>query len=281
MTRLTSVLRPCLSLATVFTFVLFVGFGSQLVLAQTADKEAAEKYNEGLALLKEKNYETALGTFLETKEIADAAGDKGTASKAENYAYRLCYNVGVGYQREGDLDKAMSLFDQGIAMEPTYYKNFKGRARVLQDQENEAAAMEAWIKTSEVATAAGELEERSKARAQAEGFVARAMKAENYSKVIENGTTFLKYSETSMVHFYLAYANNQLGKYPTALEHADKALALDQGSRSSRAKIHFERGEAYKRSGRLSEARDAYSEAAYGEFKQRAEHEIEEITGSN
>ena len=107
------------------------------------------------------------------------------------------------------------------------------------------------------------------------------MQAENYSKVIENGTTFLKFSETATVHFYLTYANNQLGNYAVALEHADKALALDQGSRSSRAKIHFERGEAYKHTGRMTEARDAYAEAAYGEFKQRAEHEIEEITGSN
>lgn len=281
MNLFTSTRRPLSLLIASLSLVLVAAVSVQPVSAQSADKAAAEKYNEGLALLKEKNYEAALITFLETKQIADAAGDKGTAGKAENYAYRLCYNVGVGEIKKGDLDKALEFFEEGISMEPSYYKNYKGRATVYKAQGQEEAAMAAYIKTAEVAAESGELEERSKALSQAEGFVAKAVQAEDFRKVVKTGTAYLQFSETANVHYYLAHAYNQLGDYQDALKHAEHALELDQGSRASKAKIHFEQGEAYKNIGQFQEAMQAYSNAAYGDFKQRAEHELEVIGGSN
>ena len=270
---------PVMIMSLVLTTVFVAG--PQLLLAQSANKEAAEKYNEGLGLLKEKNYEGALGVFLETKQIADQAGDKGTASKAENYAYRLSYNVGLQHIKAGDLDGALGFFQQGIEMEPSYYKNYKGVATVYKEKGEVPAAMEAYVKTSEVATQAGELEERSSAMAQAEGFVAKAMQEENFDAVIENGNQFLEYAETANVHYYLAHAYNMKGSPQEAIAHADKALALDQGSRASKARIHFEKAEAYRNTGQYDAALQSYAESAYGDFKQRAEYMIEELSGSN
>ena len=277
----TSLRRSATILVTSLALALVTVVNVQSLSAQTANKEAAEKYNAGLALLKEKNYESALNTFLETKDIANEAGDKGTAAKAENYAYRLCYNVGVGYVKKDDFETALKYFDQGIQMEPTYYKNYKGRAAVYKARGDEAAAMEAYIKTAEIASQSGELEERSKALAQAEGFVAKALQAEDFTKVVDTGINYLQFSETANVHYYVAHAYNQLGKHEDALGHADKALGLEQGSRASKAKIHFEKAEAYKNIGQYQQALQSYSEAAYGDFKQRAEHEMEVIGGSN
>ena len=272
--------RPLSLLIRAALALLITAGGLSATFAQAPDKDAAEKYNEGLALLKSKNYEKALNVFLEASRIASAAGDKGTASKSDSYAYRLCYNVGVGYHKDGDFAKAMQYFDKGIAMEPGYYKNYKGKAAVYKAQNNEAAAMEAYIKTGEVATASGELEERAKARAQAEGFVAKALQDKQYERVISNGNVFLKYLETADVHYYMAHASNQLGNYQEALSHADKALALETGSRASKAKIHFEKAEAHKNLAQYQLALQSYAEAAYGDFKQRAEHEIQILAGS-
>ncbi len=281
MNVLTSARRPLqLHIATI-TLAIVMITGMQSLVAQSANKEAAEKYNEGRAFLKEKDYESALATFIETKEIADAAGDKSTAARAENYIFRLYYNAGLQHKRSGDLETALEYFEKGISMNPTYFKNYKGRATVYQEKGDEAAAMEAFIKTAEVASEAGELEERSKALKQAEGFVAKSVQAEDYKKVVENGNVYLQFSETANVHYYLANAYNALGKYQNALVHAEKALELDKGSRASKAKIHFEMGESYKNTGQYQNAVQAYSEAAYGEFKQRSEHEMELISGSN
>jgi tetratricopeptide (TPR) repeat protein len=266
---------------SVCTLAFLLVAGAQSLSAQTANKEAAEKYNEGLNLLKAKDYEGALDVFVETQEIAETAGDKGTASKAENYIYRLCYNVGVGYVKADSLETALEYFEKGIDIEPTYYKNYKGRATVHKAAGDEAAAMEAYIKTAEVASEAGELDERSKALKQAEGFVAVSLQEENYKKVVENGNVYLQFSETATVHYYLSHAYNQLGDHKNALTHAESALRLDQGSRASKAKIHFEMGEAYKNTGQYQNALQSYSEAAYGDFKQRSEHEMEVISGSN
>jgi tetratricopeptide (TPR) repeat protein len=276
---LTRRIRPLLFGA--LSMMLVVLLAAPASIAQNPDKDAAEKYNEGLTLLKDKNYEGALNTFLEAQDMAEKAGDEQTASKAENYAYRLFYNVGVGYVKEGDLEKALDYFQRGIDMEPSYYKNYKGRAIVYQREGDDAKAMEAFIETANIASESGELEERSKAIDQAEGFVAQAMQAEDYEKVIENGKLFLQFSETPMVHYYMSHAYNALGDYQNALAHADKALELDQGSRASKAKIHFEKAEAYRNSGQFDQAKAAYAEAAYGEFKQRAEYMIEELSGSN
>jgi tetratricopeptide (TPR) repeat protein len=279
MNVVTSVRNPLALLVFALTLLL-ASAGTTALHAQAPDKEAAEKYNEGLALLKEKQYEPALNTFLEAKKMADAAGDESTASKAENYAYRLYYNVGVGYVKVEDFAKALELFDKGIAMEPSYYKNYKGKAAAFKAQGNDAAAMEAFIKTAEVASAAGELEERSKALAQAEGFVAVALQAEDFDKVIETGQLYLQFSESPNVHYYMSHAFNMKGNHSKAIEHADQALSLDQGSRASKARIHFEKAEAYKNIGQFQNALDSYSQAAYGDFKQRAEHEMEVLSGS-
>jgi tetratricopeptide (TPR) repeat protein len=248
--------------------------------AQGPDKEAAEKYNDGLAKLKAKDYEGALTSFLAAKETAEGAGDESTASKAQKYAYRLCYNVGVGYLKKGDMDRAMSFFDRGIAMEPTYYKNYKGKATIYNRQGNVEAAIEAWVKTSEVASQAGELEERRKARKQAEGFVAKAMQDRDFERVVEIGQLHSQFAETSDVYYYMAHAQNQLGNYESAVEHADKALGLETGSRAARAKIYFEKAEAHKALSQYEDALDAYTQAAVGEFAQRARHEIEVLSGS-
>lgn len=267
--------------AVAFAVGFIVVVGTPAVSAQTVDKVAAEKYNEGLGHLKEKNYESALNTFLEAMEIAEAAGDKQIASKAKNYAYRLYYNVGLGYKKAGQLDTALQHFQKGVEMEPTYHKNYMGVAKIHHEKGDAAAAIEAYIKAAGIASEAGELEERSKALTQAEGFVAREMQEEDFQGVVERGNLFLQFSETPMVHFYLAHAYNKLGQHQEALAHADKALELDQGSRASKAKIHFEKAEAYRNIGQTDQALQAYAEAAYGEFKQRAQYMIDELSGSN
>lgn len=277
---MTSQRRPLALLAHVALALLITVAGLTQSIAQTPDKDAAEKYNDGLALLKQKNYEKALNVFLEAEKLANTAGDKNTAAKANSYAYRLCYNVGVGYHKDGNEAKALEYFDKGIELEPSYYKNYKGKAAVYKSQGNEEAAMETYIKTGEVATAAGELEERAKARAQAEGFVAKAVQDKNWQKVIKNGNIFLQYLETADVHYYMSHAYNQLGEYQKALDHADKALALETGSRAAKAKIYFEKAEAHKNLAQYQLALQSYSDAAYGDFKQRAEHEIEVLAGS-
>lgn len=276
----TSRRRPLQLLYRAAFALLITAAGLDSTFAQAPDPGAAEKYNEGLDLLKAKNYEKALSVFLEASKLASAAGDKGTSTKADSYAYRLCYNVGVGYHKDGNFAKALEYFDRGIKLEPGYYKNYKGKAAVYKAQGNESAAMETYIKTGEVATASGELEERTKARAQAEGFVAAALQEKDYEKVIANGNTFLQYLETADVHYYMAHASNQLDKYQDALNHAEKALALETGSRAQKAKIHFEKAEAHKNLAQFQLALQSYSEAAYGDFKQRAEHEIEVLAGS-
>ena len=280
MTVLTSARRILPLLVTTLVLTFAMAATAPTLLAQ-ADKDAAEKYNEGLGLLKEKDYKGALTVFLEAKDVAEAAGDKGTASKAENYAYRLTYNVGLQEMKAGNMEGALQYFEDGIAMEPSYYKNYKGRASVLKSMGQDEAAMEAFVKTSEVATESGELEERSKAMTQAEGFVAQAMAKEDFDAVIATGSKFLEFSETANVHFYLSHAYNMQGDYEQAIAHADKALELDQGSRASKARIHFEKAEAFRNTGRYDAALQSYAEAAYGDFKQRAEYMIEELSGSN
>jgi tetratricopeptide (TPR) repeat protein len=248
--------------------------------AQTPDPAAAEKYNQGLAFLKTKDYEKALNVFLDAEKLANKAGDKSTASKSESYAYRLCYNVGLGYHKAKDDAKALEFFEKGIAMEPAYYKNYLGKATILKEKGDEAGAIEAFIKTGEVASAAGELEERTNARAQAEYLVSKGIKKDDYASVIKNGEIFLQYLETADIHYYMAVAYNHLGKYQEALDHATKALSLETGSRTQKAKIYFEQAEAYKNLSKFQLAVQSYQEAAYGEFKQRAEHEIEVLAGS-
>lgn len=246
--------------------------------ASAQDPEAAKAYNEGIRLYKEKDLNGAQQAFQRAVELANAAGDEQTAGKAKNVAGQLHYSIGITKMKQGDEVGAMASFDAGIAARPGDHKNYKGKALLLKKQGKIEEAIEAWLKTAEVANNAGEIGEAKRAIVQAEGFAATAMQNEEYDNVIAYGNMFLEQEETANIHFYLAATYNKKAQHQPAVEHALKALEMEK-NRGEHAKIAYEAAVAYEGMAQFDKAVEFYQRAAIGPYKASAEHKIEQLGG--
>jgi tetratricopeptide (TPR) repeat protein len=254
---------------------------SVIFIASTAsaqDAEAAQAYNEGIKLYQEKNLEGAQAAFENAIRLANAAGDEDTGKKAANAAGQLYYSIGVAKMRVGDDAAALASFNQGVAARPNDYKNYKGKALLLKKQEDIEGSIEAWLKTAEIADAAGEIGEAKKARTQAAGFAGVAMQQEDYDNVIAYSNMYLAVAESPTLHYYLAATYNKKAQYQPALEHALKSLELEN-NRGEHAKISYEAAMAYEGLTQFDKAVEFYQRAAVGPYKASAEHKIEQLGG--
>lgn len=258
--------------------LLLLGFTAVSVFAQNAD--VAKAYNEGLSLLKEKNYEQAQRAFETAVRVATQAGDQETATKARRYVNALYYNVGVNRMKVGNDTGAMQSFEAGISAEPGDYKNFKAKATLLKKQGKAEEAMKAFMKTAEVARAAGEIGEANKAMLQAEGFAAEAMEAQKNDAVIMYGNMFLEAGESANIHFYLSHAYNLQAQYQPALDHALKALELEKNP-TDKPKIAYEAALAYEGLAQFAKAIEYFEMAAIGPYKASAEYKIAQLRGGD
>ena len=75
-------------------------------------------------------------------------------------------------------------------------------------------------------------------------------------------------------YYYTAVAHNIKGDRNAAITNANKALEMHKGSKADKAKIYFVKGEALMNSGDTEGAKAAFANAAYGSYRQSAEHYI-------
>ncbi|MEM6337517.1 MAG: hypothetical protein AAF752_13185, partial [Bacteroidota bacterium] len=230
---------------------------------------------------KAKNFSSALTSFQKAHELATAAGDEATQKRSAKNGGVAAYMHGVQESKADKAQAALAAFDAGIALAPTFYANYIGRASALKDAGDVETAMQAYIKAAEVSQRAGKMDKRNEMYEQAEGFSARAIAAEDWNQAIEYGNMYLALNpESSDVEYHLAVAYSNLGNDASALEHADKAIALSKGSRSTKAPYFMIKAESLENMQRFEEAVAAYREANVGQYAARAAYKIETLGGT-
>jgi len=85
-----------------------------------------------------------------------------------------------------------------------------------------------------------------------------------------------KYDETNKdVLAYLSKAYNGASKWDSAIEAANKGIALEEDVPEKEAKFWFEIGLAYKGKGDKSNACDSFKKAMFGQYVENAKYEID------
>lgn len=263
--------------------VAFIG------IAPAYAQEYKETFNAGLEAAKAKDLSAALGHFTNAADAAQAEGDAEVERRSREFVARIEYSVGIGFINSEKYDEAISHFENGISQYPSYPKNFLARASALKKKGDVNAAMAGFVETIGVAQAASDSKTtRSAEKAIREYYIYLASSA-----LSRNGTRTssadadeaLAHLETlqaivdanSDVFYYLAVINKVKGEFQDAISMADQALSLHRGSRTDKAKIYYVKGEALMSLGNNSDAMSAFQNAAYGSFKQSAEHFLETL----
>lgn len=263
-------------------------FNATTVLAQ----EYKETYNAAREAALAKDYPTALERYIEAAQGAAAEGDADVERQSLKVVGQLTYLLGRGQLQAENFDAALAYFEQGIELYPSNAQNYLARASTLKRMDRMDDAIAAFAQTMEVATAASDTKTARQAEEAIRGhyvFLASTALSRNGARTgasdAEEAMThieaLLQYVEADAdVYYYTAESHKVKGEYVEAISMADQALAVHRGSRTDKAKIYFVKGEAMMNSGDIAGAKDAFQNAAYGNYRASAEHYIETL-GSN
>lgn len=226
--------------------------------------------------------ENTIESFRETSQVASELNNSDIASKADQVVTQLLYSKSLLQFQTEDYQGSLASLDQAIDRNPNYAKAYYQKGIVSKRQDGNSLdeilnyfdqAIEIGQKTNDSQTV-----ERAQESASDELVYrgANAVQNKNYSEAISLLNRALEYQANSADAYYrLAEAYNKRGEWNSAIENATQALEYETGGRTDRAKIYFELGMAYKGQGNKEQACDAFSDAAYGSFKNVSEHEME------
>lgn len=251
-------------------------------------KEQAEVQIPGLYFdmamehYRERNITEAVSGFEETIEVAGQYDDPNTKRRAENVLHQLYAIQANATFRENNNEKALDLYDKALEINPQHARSHLGKGliyRRLEDAENFKESMDMAIETALV-TNDEQILETAESTAR-DFFLVRAVKAKgegNNEQAIDFLTTSLAYDqEFPETHFLLATIYNEQSRFKDAVNSAGRAIDLTDGSREETAKIYFELGEAYAGLGNTEQACTAYRQAAFGNYEESANYQIEHV----
>ncbi len=228
------------------------------------------------------NLDATINAFQNAKDVAEEYDNSEVSNQANGVVNQLMYSKSILQFKQENFDDAIATLDEVIERDPNYSKAYYQKGIVLKKQESvdleDVIGM--FDKAIEVAEENNESDIASRAQGAAHDELvyrgANATEDEDLDRAKELLNRALEYdSSSASAHYRLAEAYNKSQDWDQAIEHANEALGFESGGRSDKAKIYFELGVAYQGLGEKEDACSAYGNAAYGDFKSPAEHEME------
>jgi tetratricopeptide (TPR) repeat protein len=268
--------------------------GTAPVLAQdsggsSAKKEKLEQLKKAYASFqragKQDNHQTAYSSLAEAIQLAEDTEQSGALNKLRGFQQKLPTKWGNEALEKEDYEAALTHFEKGIEWSPDDAYVHYGKGLALVNMDSTETGLKALQQSIEVGNRTGNTRVTGLATERIrDEFLARASKALNAqnpsASQIETALTALdemrEYVDPNAKSlFYRSRALFEKGDYQEALSTAQEGLELHQGSRSDAAKYHFIVAESQMQLGNESSACQTFKQAAFGDYKARAEHYLE------
>jgi len=259
-------------------FISFLLFS--FVLSSTAqEKSVASIYNEGLALLKTKDYEGGLALMEQALAKAGPDDEKVIGLAKKNSAI-AAYNVGNAKRKAKDYAGATEMYNKGITNNPSNTSNFEGLARVHDEQGAQAMAAKAYIEAAAKALAGTEKDKEGKANnrlKRAKTLVGKLFVAKSYADAISSGDAYLAVNnKEAEVHYYVSRSQAESGNAEKAVMHAEQAIAL---SAQPVDKYFYAHASQLEKLGKNTEAVTSYKKITGEKYKKQADYRISQLGG--
>lgn len=228
----------------------------------------------------------SIQAFKDAMQVAEKYGNKDIAERCKENIPKLYYAKGNMEYMNGDYQNALQDYDNSLKLDPNNAKPYyqKGLTYKNMDKGNKNVdklqdALNMWDQAIKVGQKSQDnLTVRQAKRAASDFLVykgAKASGAKSYKTAIELLKKSLNYDTTNPNAYYrLAETYNKVNAPHDALKYGDLALKYEKGGKTDKAKIWYEIGTAHKNLKEKKEACSAFEQAAYGAFKQIADHEL-------
>lgn len=231
------------------------------------------------------NTDEAIATFRKSFDLGLEYNDPNTVSRAQNILGRLYLSQGNNAYRAGENEKAVALLNSSLEYDTENARTWLLLGltyRKLENAEEMKTAMDQAIAKAQKA-----IDEQTKASAEKSmrDFLAvranRSIQANKGAEAIEMMNLAINYGEEAQTYFLLTMAHNNLKQWDNAITAAQKALELEDGDAVEKAKIYFEIGNALREKGDTAGACEAFKNAAYGNYKESANYQIQQVLKCN
>ncbi len=243
--------------------------------------------NYAADLYKAKNIAEAIPNYIMAIELAEKAGNKEIAAKANEIVPKLYFSQGNDLYKSEKYDSALLCFDRALSYDSTYAKAYLTKGLVYKKQDNTDAMIAAMDKAIVYARLSNDEKTATTA-----GNVVRdnllvngnkAVKAGNFQQAIPLLNLSRTYGEPKSDVFYLlALCHNKDSQWDAAIEAANEGIALEKESASeTKAKFYYELGNAYLGKGENTSACVSYKNALFGNYLESAKYQIETVLKCN
>lgn len=231
-------------------------------------------------LYQAENFVQAADAFGVAAEQATKYGNTRIAQQSRGVIPQLHLMEGNKQFRNENFAAAMASYDKAIAARPNYAAAYYQKGLIYRQQENMDEALNFFDRAIQIGGASNEGEIVSNATNAARNFLlltgVNRMEARQFNQATELLRQALQYDEENAdVHYRLAEVFNKRAMSTEAITHANRALELERGSRTDKAKIYFELALAQSNAGDYAGACANYALAAIGSFRAAAEHAME------
>ncbi len=258
-----------------------VGEEAQEVLSRAQSQLPVVYYYVGRDEYKAKNYDGMTNAFRKAIETGEKYNKTVVESKARQVLSQYFRNRGLQHYQQENLAMAKTYLDSAVYYYKESHKGHYYLAQVNLKQENEKQFRMHMAEAFALSEQNNDPKFRNKSQNVLRNFFLKkandAMEEEAYQQTVNYADSALDYDSTASLAYYLkTQSHNSLKEYNQAIKAGNQALKYESGGDQAKAKIYYEIGNAYKALDNKSEACEAFRKAAYGDFKKRANYEIEE-----
>ncbi len=259
-----------------FVFAVVLLGSTTSVMSQEAT--TAGTYNEGLALLKAKDYEGGLIKMEKAIEMATADSNDKILGLAQKNGAVAIYNIANTKRKAGAHDEAIMMYEKGIAMNPSYSSNYEGVARAQEAKGDKVTAVKSYILAAQKAAEEGKDSKVVSRYKKAQTLVGKTYVAKDYEKAIEMANAYNEAKpDNADVNYYLSRALAESGDLPSALSAMKKAVELSGDAVPD--KFTFYLAEQLEKSGNKAEAAATYRKVSEEKYKAQAEYRAGQLEG--
>ena len=275
----------------IFALLVIFAFSFSMVSAQdaavaaeevaTPDPEAtaASLYNDGLALLKTKKFAQGYDFMALALEKATADEDEKVMGLAKKNGAVAAYSAGNAALKAKEYESAMTYYQNGMEMNPTYPSNFIGKGKVLNAQGDKVGAVDAYIAGGMVAKEKGDAKKVTEVKKRSKQIVGKLFAAKNYADAITVGNKIEEFEQMPEVLYYVARCQVEEKDFEGALVSADKSITSGEAQGAIEDKFYVAKGLALEGLGKKADAIAAYKLVKEGDYKKQAQYKITELGG--
>lgn len=236
--------------------------------------------------LRDRDLVNGIQALKDAEDFANRYNDEDIARRARGNLPRVYLQLGNIMYRDGDIDGAAQQYRSALEIYPNYHNAYYQLGLVYRVRQNLETSLQNFDRAIELATQQNDTEGADRARGAARDYLvftgASLIENKQYRRAVETLRRALRYDpQSAEAHYRLAEAYNFQALWDNAIESALRALQFDTGTRTEQARIHFELGVAHKNKGNVRAACQAFENAAFGDFRAAAEHELEHELNCN